>query len=77
MNKELNKYVVKMIRVKIIKPIADYNVGSTVEVITNINHTPLEKFWRDRLKDAKIDGCVEIVKKNPGKPVKKSNEVEK
>ena len=32
-----------------------------VTVKTDENRVPLEKFWRDRLKDAKTDGCVEVV----------------
>ena len=35
----------------------------TVQVEADKNGTPLEKFWRDRIKDAKHDNCVEVVKK--------------
>lgn len=36
--------------------------SGTVEIKTDVNNIPLERFWRRRLKDAKIDNCVEIVK---------------
>ena len=36
--------------------------GSTVPVQTDKNGTATEKFWRDRLRDAEVDNCVEIVK---------------
>jgi len=32
----------------------------TIEV--DRNGIPLENFWRRRLKDSKIDGCIEIIK---------------
>jgi hypothetical protein len=31
---------------------------------------PLDKFWRDRLKDAKTDKCVEIIKRTRKKESK-------
>lgn len=36
--------------------------AGTVTVQTDNNDVPLERFWRNRLKDAKADNCVEIVK---------------
>ena len=37
--------------------------GNTVTVSVDRDGTPLDKNWRRRLKDSKIDGCVEIVTK--------------
>lgn len=36
--------------------------GDIIEVECSANSVPLERFWRNRLNDAKIDNCVEIVK---------------
>ena len=36
--------------------------SGVVNVKTDAMGTPLEKFWRNRLKDAEMDQCVEIVK---------------
>ena len=36
-----------------------------IEVDTDSHGVPLEKFWRNRLKDSAIDGCVEVVKRKP------------
>lgn len=37
-----------------------------IPIETDSKRVPLSKFWRDRLKDAKIDNCVEIVKQKRG-----------
>lgn len=36
--------------------------SGTVTIQTDAHGIPLDKFWRNRLKDAKFDNCVEIVK---------------
>ena len=33
-----------------------------VTIQTDVNGVPLKKFWRNRLKDAKTDKCVEVIK---------------
>jgi len=43
--------------------------SGSVAVQTDENGVPLEKFWRNRLKDAEFDNCVEVVK--PSKSAKK------
>lgn len=46
------------------KELADINnvkVGDEIEV-KDRKGMPLDKYWRNRLKDAKIDGCVSIAK---------------
>jgi len=51
-------------KIKILKPLfykRNYKVGEEIEVQTDEDNTPLDKFWRDRLKDAKIDECVLVV----------------
>jgi hypothetical protein len=44
--------------------------GDVVEVPCDEHGIPLEKFWRDRLKDSEIDNCVEKI---DSKPKKKSD----
>lgn len=48
--------------------------SGTVTIQTDENGVPLERFWRNRIKDAAVDNCVEVVK--PSKPVK-TRETEK
>lgn len=42
--------------------------GKTVTVPADANGNPADPFWRRRLRDAQIDGCVEVV--SPAKPAK-------
>ena len=37
--------------------------GSIIEV-KNENNIPLDKFWRNRIKDSQIDNCVSIITKS-------------
>jgi hypothetical protein len=58
----------KTISLKIIKSIPGYSAGAVASVQVDSAGIPLNRFWRDRLKDAKIDGCVErVVNKKPKK----------
>jgi hypothetical protein len=35
--------------------------SGAVTIQTDGNDIPLDKFWRNRLKDAKTDNCVEVI----------------
>lgn len=48
--------------------------GGVLRVKADRDGVPLDKYWRNRLRDAPIDGCVEIVKAAPAP--KKAKEVE-
>lgn len=65
----------KTIKLKINKDIPGYSAGRTIDVQTDDHGTPFIKFWRDRLRDAEHDSCVEIVKTKP-KSKKSSQETE-
>ena len=49
------------IKIKINKPVGTYIVDQIVEVDADEKGIPTDSFWRERLKDSKIDGCVEII----------------
>ncbi len=51
----------KHMKLKVLKDIPGYKAGNTVDVETN-GGIPVVKFWRERMRDADIDNCVEIVK---------------
>lgn len=55
----------------LISNVKGYKPGDVVTVQTDGDGIPLDKFWRRRLKDAKIDNCVEAVK--TAKPKKEHN----
>ena len=40
--------------------ILEYRKGQVITVKA-INGQPIDRFWRDRLKDSAIDNCVEVV----------------
>ena len=56
-------------QLKVLKDLPGYKAGQKVRIKTN-NDIPVDRFWRDRLRDAEIDGCVEIVK-----PIRKERKV--
>ena len=66
----------KTIRIKVLKDMANNLAGDIVSVPADDEGTPKDFFWQRRLKDAKIDGCCEIVKKRPAfkAPVEKTTE---
>lgn len=49
-------------KIKLNQPMKGYEAGRTVSIQTDVNGVPLDKFWRRRIRDAKIDKCVEVVK---------------
>lgn len=49
-----------------INNVKGYN--GVITIGADVDGVPLSKFWRDRLKDSKIDNCVEVIK--PSKPKK-------
>ena len=62
------------INIKVLRDIPGYKAGKTVKVQAT-NGIPALRFWRDRLRDARIDKCVEIVKTK--KPTTKVTEGDK
>ena len=42
--------------------------------IEDDNGIPIDKFWRNRLEDAKIDNCVEIIKPRAKRTKEKHND---
>ncbi len=47
---------------------AGHHKGDIVKIKADREGTPMSRFWRDRLKDAAIDGCCEVMK-STSKPV--------
>lgn len=52
----------KMLKLKINKSIRGYEAGEEVEIELNQWGKPKDPYWINRLDEAKIDKCVEIVK---------------
>lgn len=51
-----------------------YRVGEQIKIPVDQHGTPRDKYWRKRLRDSKIDNCIEIkeVKKETGTSRKKT-----
>ncbi len=60
-------------KLKLNKDMAGYKAGRTINISTDINNVPVDIFWRKRLKDSKIDNCVEVIKTSKPKQEKKIN----
>jgi len=50
-----------MITLKINIAMNGYKIGDKLKLETDIDGCILDSFWARRLKDSKIDGCVEVV----------------
>ena len=61
-------------RLKLNTPMRGMEEGRVVNVKTDKNGIPLERYWRDREKDAKTDGCVTDVTPAKRKTTSKTEE---
>ena len=52
----------KTIKIKINKNLPSYSTGTELTLRVDDFGTPLDNFWRNRLKDSSIDNCIEIIK---------------
>ena len=59
---------------KSVVPLFKLKPGGSMQIDVDENGIPLDMHWRRRLRDAKSDGCVEIVKEQ--KKEKKINKKE-
>lgn len=55
-------------RLRINLPIGNHRPGDVVNIRCDENGIPLNRNWRNKLKDAKTDGCVEVVTFTSTKP---------
>lgn len=65
----------KQITLEINQRIGNRQKGQTITLETDSEGTPLDAFWRKKLKDSAIDGCVSIQKKR-AKQAKPKSEAE-
>lgn len=63
---EASKQNSKTMVIKINKPLAGYNVGAEVKIPCDDFGTPKNSYWRNRVRDSKIDNCIEI-KESPNR----------
>ena len=58
-NKSFKEYKQK---IKLNAPLKNHPAGHVLSIDTDKDGVPLSRYWRDRLKDAKSDGCIELIK---------------
>ncbi len=50
-------------KLKLNAPLRGHPKDIIIPIRTDETGIPVDRYWRDRLKDAKIDGCVEFLNK--------------
>ncbi len=55
----IKQYETKQLKLNV--PLAGILKGQVIKVKVDKAGTPIERYWRDRLKDAEIDNCVNFV----------------
>ncbi len=53
--------------VKLQTAIDGHPSGQIVRLVSDKNGTPVNSFWRKRIKDSKTDDCLSVLKKAPKK----------
>jgi hypothetical protein len=62
-------------KIKLNAPLRGYQAGASIPIKVDKDGTPIDRYWRDRLKDAKKDNCVEIVSTKSRTSKKRAEEV--
>ena len=50
------------IRIKLNRPLRGMRVGAEKKILVDKDGTPLDRYWRDRMKDMKTDHCIEVLR---------------
>lgn len=53
-------YENKSLKIKLNAPLRKHRKGTELEIKVDSDGVPIERYWRDRFKDAPIDNCLEI-----------------
>lgn len=60
-------------KLRINKPMLNHKAGDVIDVPVTKHGNPSELFWRRRVRDSKLDNCVEIIKEpRPASSVSKA-----
>jgi len=62
-------------KLKLNTALRGHDAGAVIRVKTDKNGTALDPYWRRRVKDSEVDGCVEFVDNR--KELKQSNKATK
>lgn len=56
-------------------PLRGYKAGQKLNLEVDENGTPIDKYWRRRLRDAKIDGCITKTEQSKSKPLSEKDKI--
>lgn len=62
------------IKIKLNRDLRGLRTGTEIKIKVDKEGTPLERYWRDRMKEAPIDNCIEIITTKAKAKPKKSKE---
>lgn len=65
----IKDYDTKKITLQLNTPLRGNPAGLKVKIETDKDGIPLDRYWRDRLKDAPKDGCITVVSSKQNKGV--------
>ena len=68
----IKNYLTKQIKIN--KDISNYKKGETLAIKVDSCGIPIERYWRDRLKESKVDSCISFVESLSKKTSKKEDE---
>ena len=67
----------KKFKFKLNKDLNGFKAGRVIGIACDDDGIPLDAFWFRRLKDAKIDNCIELVNEKPAAKEKKATTTQK
>lgn len=56
----IRNYENKKLKIELNTPLRGYPRGFTLNIKVDKNGIPVERYWRDRLKDSQKDNCITI-----------------
>lgn len=56
-----NKAVNKRVQIKLNTSLRGYPPGTKMKILVDSKGIPFERYWRDRLKEAEVDNCIELL----------------
>lgn len=54
-----------VLTVKVMKPLLNKKPGEILNLELDRDGVVVDRYWRERLEDSRIDGCLEVQKQNP------------
>jgi len=65
-----------ILKLKLNKSIKGFKKGKVLSLPAHRDGLPIDRFWRERLKDSELDNCCEVVKTKKKTPSKSKPEKE-